>query len=126
MQMGEYLHNANDEVTFIAQIEHVTAIEHIDEIVRVKGLDAAFVGALDLSGSMGKLGQTDDPEVEEAVQKVLASCKAAGVPCGIVALAPEAANRRIEQGFTFLIVAIDVLLVHGGAAAALSQIHRPR
>ncbi|MDQ1370521.1 MAG: 4-hydroxy-2-oxoheptanedioate aldolase [Acidimicrobiaceae bacterium] len=125
MQMGPYLQTANDEVMFIAQIEHVTAIEHIDEIVGVKGLDAAFVGALDLSGSMGKLGQTDDPEVEEAVQKVLASCKAAGVPCGIVALAPEVANQRIEQGFTFLIVAIDVLLVHGGASATLSQINRP-
>jgi 2-keto-3-deoxy-L-rhamnonate aldolase RhmA len=125
MTMGEYLQTANDEVMFIAQIEHVTAIANIDEIVRVDGLDSVIIGALDLSGSMGLLGQTDHPDVEAAVQTVLASCKAAGVPCGIIAIGAESANRRIEQGFTSLIVGIDVLYVHGAASATLSGIHRP-
>jgi 2-dehydro-3-deoxyglucarate aldolase/4-hydroxy-2-oxoheptanedioate aldolase len=125
MHMGEYLETANDEVILIAQIEHVTAVENIDEIVRVKGLDWVMIGALDLSGSMGKLGQTDDPEVEAAVQKVLAACKEVGLPCGIVAIGPEAANRRIAEGFTALIVGIDVLFVHGAAAATVSGINRP-
>jgi 2-keto-3-deoxy-L-rhamnonate aldolase RhmA len=125
MQMGDYLQTANDEVMFIAQIEHVKAIENIDEIVRVTGLDSVIIGALDLSGSMGVLGQTDHPDVEQAVQKVLASCKAAGVPCGIIAIGAEAANRRIKEGFTSLIVGIDVLYVHGGAHGTLSEIDRP-
>ena len=117
MRMGEYLSAANDEVMFIAQIEHVEAIANIDEIVAVAGLDSVMIGALDLSGSMGKLGQTDDPEVEEAVQKVLAACQRAGVPCGIVALGPEATNRRIKEGFTSIITGIDVLWIHGAARA---------
>ena len=125
MRMGEYLSTANDEVMFIAQIEHVEAIANIDEIVDVAGLDSVMIGALDLSGSMGKLGQTDDPEVEEAVQKVLAACQRAGVPCGIVALGPEATNRRIKEGFTSIITGIDVLWIHGAAQAGLAEIQRP-
>jgi 2-keto-3-deoxy-L-rhamnonate aldolase RhmA len=125
MHIGEYLQGANDEVLVMAQIEHVTAVENIDQIVGVEGLDAVMIGALDLSGSMGKLGQTDDPEVESAVQTVLASCQRAGVSCGIVALGPDAANSRIEQGFTSIIVGIDVLWVHGGAGATLAATTRP-
>lgn len=125
MRIGEYMSTANDEVMFIAQIEHVDAISNIDEIVDVAGLDSVMIGALDLSGSMGKLGQTDDPEVEEAVQKVLAACQRAGVPCGIVALGPEATHRRIAEGFTSIITGIDVLWIHGAARAALAEIQRP-
>ena len=124
MHMGEYLQHANDEVLVMAQIEHARAVENIDEIVAVEGLDSVMIGALDLSGSMGKLGQTDDPEVEAAVQTVLASCQRAGVSCGIVALGPEAANARIAQGFTSVIVGIDVLFVHGGARTTLGGIRR--
>ena len=125
MRMGEYMSTANDEVMFIAQIEHVEAIANIDEIVDVEGLDSVMLGALDLSGSMGKLGQTDDPEVEEAVQKVLAACQRAGVPCGIVALGPEATNQRIKEGFTSIITGIDVLWIHGAARAGLAELQRP-
>ena len=124
MHMGEYLQSANDEVMTIVQIEHVKAVENIDEILAVEGVDAAFVGALDLSGSMGLLGQTDHPHVEEAVQTVLAASKSAGVSCGIVAIGPEQANRRIGEGFTSPIVGIDVLYLHGSAHAALSEIKR--
>ena len=125
MTIGEYLSTANDEVTFMAQIEHIEAVENIDAIVEVPGLDSVMIGALDLSGSMGKLGQTDDPEVEAAVQKVLASCRRAGIPCGVVALGPEATNRRIAEGFTAIITGIDVLWFQGAARAALAEVQRP-
>jgi len=123
MHMGEYFASADDEVMMIAQVEHFTAVENIDEIVSVDGVDSVFIGALDLSGSMGRLGQTDDPEVEDAVQKVLASCQRAGVSCGIVALGADAAKRRAAEGFTNLIVGIDVLYLHGAATAELAAIN---
>ena len=75
------------------------------------GVDSVTVGALDLSGSMGLLGKTDDPSVEDAVQRVLAAAKAAGKPCGIVALGPTRRDRRISEEFTSIIVAIDVLML---------------
>lgn len=125
MHMGEYLETANTEVTTIVMIEHIDAVNNIEEIIAVPGVDSVMVGALDLSGSMGMLGNTGSPEVEGAVQKVLAACKAKGMPCGIITVAPEQANERIAQGFTNVIVGIDVLLFHGAARATLDQITRP-
>ena len=124
MHMGEYMGSANDEVMMVAQIEHYTAVENIDDIVGAEGLDAVFIGALDLSGSMGRLGQTDDPEVEEGVQTVFAACRRAGIPCGLVALGADAANRRIKEGFTNLIVGIDVVYLHSAVSAELAAIDR--
>jgi 2-keto-3-deoxy-L-rhamnonate aldolase RhmA len=125
LHMGEYLQTANDEVMTILMIEHIKAVENIDDILAVKGVDSVMVGALDLSGTMGMLGQTSDPKVEGAIQKVLAVCKKAGKPCGIIALGPEQANQRIEEGFTNIILGIDVLYLHSGIQAALGQIKRP-
>lgn len=125
LHMGEYLETANEEVMTILMIEHIRAVENIDEILKVKGVDSVMVGALDLSGSMGILGQTGDPKVESAIQKVLAACKKAGIPCGIITITPEQANQRIKEGFTNIIVGIDVLYLHSSIQSAIGQISRP-
>jgi 2-dehydro-3-deoxyglucarate aldolase/4-hydroxy-2-oxoheptanedioate aldolase len=125
LHMGEYLESANDEVQTLVMIEHVQAVEHVDEILAVEGVDSVMVGALDLSGSMGMLGQTDDPAVEAAIQKVLASSKKAKVPCGIITVDPDTANRRIKEGFTNVILGIDILTLLSGATSALGKIVRP-
>ena len=122
LHMGEYMETANNEVMMIPMIEHIQAVENIDEILKVKGVDSVMVGTLDLSGSMGVLGQTGDHKVEGAVQKVLASCKKVKVPCGIITVAPEQANERIKQGFTNIIMVIDVLFLHSAARGAMAQI----
>jgi 2-keto-3-deoxy-L-rhamnonate aldolase RhmA len=103
-------------------IEHIDAVNNIDEILSVKGVDSVMVGALDLSGSLGLLGQTDDERVEAAVQKVLLACRREGVPCGIITVSPEQTNERIRQGFTNLIVGIDVLFLHGAVHNCLAQV----
>lgn len=124
LHMGEYMASANDEVMVIAMIEHIEAVENIDDILSVNGIDSVMVGALDLSGSMGMLGQTGHPDVEAAVQKVLARSKAAGVPCGIITTDPAQTNERIEQGFTNLIVGLDVVFLISSISGVLSQINR--
>jgi 2-dehydro-3-deoxyglucarate aldolase/4-hydroxy-2-oxoheptanedioate aldolase len=125
LHMSEYLQSADDEVMVIAMIEHIKAVDNIEEILAVKGVDSIMIGGLDLSGSMGVLGQTDHPDVERAIQRVLSACKAAGVPPGIVTVTPEDANRRIEQGFTNLIIGIDVLYMVSAISSAIAQIKRP-
>lgn len=122
MQMGEYLKTANDEVVTILMIEHIDAVNNIDEILTVKGVDSVMVGALDLSGSMGILGQTGDERVENAIQKTLEACKRAKIPCGIVAGSPEVANKRIKEGFQNIILGLDVLYLISAAQNALSQV----
>lgn len=124
LAMGEYYKSANDDVLTLLMIEHIDGVRNIAEILAVPGVDSVMIGALDLSGSMGLLGQTDHPSVEEAIQTVLAACKAAGKPCGIVALDPDQANHRIEQGFTNITVAIDVLMLIGASKAALDKVAR--
>jgi 2-keto-3-deoxy-L-rhamnonate aldolase RhmA len=124
LQLGDYMASANEEVTTILMIEHIEAVQNIDDILSVKGVDSVMVGALDLSGSMGKLGQTDDPAVEEAIQTVLTASKRANVPCGIITVAPEQAIERIGQGFTNIILGIDVLFLMGGAQGALQQVRQ--
>jgi 2-keto-3-deoxy-L-rhamnonate aldolase RhmA len=124
LAMGEYYQSANAEVMTLLMIEHVQGAENIESILSVPGVDSIMIGALDLSGSMGLLGQTAHPMVEAAIQKILAACKQAGVSCGIIALDPDQANLRIQQGFTNLIVAIDVLALIGSAKTALGKVAR--
>ncbi|HCJ67171.1 MAG TPA: 2-dehydro-3-deoxyglucarate aldolase [Elusimicrobia bacterium] len=124
LHMGEYMQTANEEVMTIIMIEHIKAVENIEKILKVKGIDSVMIGALDLSGSMGILGQTDNPKVEDAIQKVLKASKQANVPCGIITVAPEQTNERIKQGFTNLIVGIDVLFLNGGIMSSLNKIKR--
>jgi len=125
LHMAEYMERANDEVMTIAMIEHVRAVENIDRILSVNGIDAIIVGSLDLSGSMGILGQTSDRRVEAAIQRVLSAAKAAKVPAGIITVSADQANARIAQGFQQVIVGIDVLFLHGAARQTLEAIKKP-
>ena len=121
---GEYYRAANSEIMTLFMIEHYLGVENIGAILAVPGVDSVMIGALDLSGSMGLLGQTGHPDVEASIQKVLAASKKANVSCGIVALDPDHANLRIQQGFTNIILAIDVLMLIGAAKAALGKVTR--
>lgn len=122
LHMEEYMRTADREVLTILMIEHIEAVKNIDSILAVPGVDAVFIGALDLSGSMGMLGQTSHPEVEAAIQRVLAACRRTGMPCGAITGSVEQAHQRIEQGFRLLIVGIDVLFMIGAAKNMLEQV----
>lgn len=121
---SEYLKVANQEILAILQIENIEAVNRIDEILTVPGIDLIFIGPNDLSASMGLLGQTTHPRVEEAIQKVLVATKKAKVPAGILGFSPDEANRRIEQGFQFIAVASDAGLLSSGAKDILRQIKK--
>jgi len=124
LSMPEYLKIANNEIMAILLIEHIEAVNHIDEILTVPGVDLIFVGPGDLSASMGLLGQTTHARVEDAIQKVLAATKKAKVPAGILAVTPDDANRRIQQGFQFILVGSDMGFLTSGAKGILGQIKR--
>jgi 4-hydroxy-2-oxoheptanedioate aldolase len=124
LSVPEYLKIANKEIMAILLIEHIEAVNHIDEILTVPGIDLIFVGPGDLSASMGLLGQATHTRVEEAIQKVLAATKKAKIPVGIPAVNPDDANRRIQQGFQFILVGTDMGLLTSGAKGILGQIKR--
>jgi 4-hydroxy-2-oxoheptanedioate aldolase len=124
LSVPEYVQAANREIMAILLIEHIDAVGRIDEILSVPGVDLAFIGPYDLSGSMGLLGQVTHPKVEEAIQKVLAAAKKARVPIGILAVTPEDVNRRLQQGFQFITVGGDASFLTGAAKGILSQVKR--
>jgi 4-hydroxy-2-oxoheptanedioate aldolase len=124
LSIPEYLKIANNEIMAILLIEHVEAVNHIDEILTVPGVDLIVVGPGDLSGSMGLLGQVKHTRVEEAIQKVLTAAKKAKVPVGIPTASADDANRRIQQGFQFLLVGYDTGFLTSGAKGILGQIKR--
>jgi len=124
LSVPEYLKIANNEIMAILLIEHIEAVNRIDEILTVPGIDLILVGPGDLSASMGLLGQMTHTRVEEAIQKVLAATKKAKVPAGTMAVTPDDANRRIQQGFQFILVGFDTGFLTSGAKGILGQIKR--
>lgn len=115
----DYVARANDDVAVILQVEHIEAIRQIDSLLSVAGVDAVFVGPYDLSASMGRIGQVDDPEVTGAVDRVREASRAAGMPTGIFAPSIPAARAHASSGDTLLAVGIDIQML---AEAAVDRI----
>ncbi len=116
----DYVAHANESTAVIVQIEHISAVENIEAIVAVPGVDAAFVGPYDLSGSMGRLGEVDHIDVLAAIEGVRFACERAGMPLGIYVGSAAAAKPYLEKGFTLIAVGIDALLL-GQAARQIVQ-----
>jgi 2-dehydro-3-deoxyglucarate aldolase/4-hydroxy-2-oxoheptanedioate aldolase len=104
-----YVDNANENTTIIVQIEHIQAVENIDAILDVPGIDGVLVGPFDLSASMGKPGYTEDPEVQAAIQRVLLACQKHSRPAGIFMADAAGAALALGQGFTLIACSSDTL-----------------
>jgi 4-hydroxy-2-oxoheptanedioate aldolase len=108
-------------VAVIPMIETVEAMQNLDAILSVPGIDAIYVGPADLSASLGLKPQNndDEPKFMEALEYIVAGCRKAGVVPGIHATAALVA-KRIEQGFQMITVTSDVLAMRGLLAADLA------
>ena len=104
----DYFKIVNDNIAVMVQIETMAAVNAIDEICAVDGVDGIFIGPGDLSTTMGHIGNPLHPEVQAAMQKVYASAKAHGKPVGILAPVEADARRYLEMGATFVAVGSDL------------------
>jgi 2-keto-3-deoxy-L-rhamnonate aldolase RhmA len=118
----EYLKNANDEILIVIQVEHITAVNNIDRILAVEGIDAVYIGPSDLSASMGLLGQCEHPSVVEVIERVRAAARRAGIPLGIPANKTEEVERRITEGYQFIQVGVDELFLSRSCSEALEAV----
>jgi len=114
-----YYDFADRNVMVIAVIEEASAIERIDEIAAVPGLDVLFVGPSDLSFSMGLRGHMGHPKVIEAMGRVVAAARRHGKIAGRLALTPKDVEQALEQGFLFLQGATELNLMAEGARQLL-------
>lgn len=92
--------NPDGDLLAVMQIESVAGVENAEDIITTPGVGAVFIGPADLSMSMGLPFQTGHPDVQAAIDDVLALCLEHDVPCGITTNAGDIAE-RIEQGFMF-------------------------
>ena len=118
----EYLDAANREIAVIVQAEHADAVENIEAIARVPGVDAVLLGPYDLSASLGKMGQIDDPSVVRAIRRVTDACRAAGMPLGYFGVTAAAVAPYAAQGYSLLVAGVDTLFLGNGAKALLAEL----
>jgi len=117
----DYFQRANDNVFVAVQIETAEAMENVEAIAAVDGLDGLFVGPADLSAAFGKPFDTQSQVFQDAIDRVLAACKAAGKPAGIYCHGPDDAKQWLQRGFTFVNVCNDQSTLVRGIRSALEE-----
>ncbi|NLE76219.1 MAG: hypothetical protein GX605_05650, partial [Chloroflexi bacterium] len=127
---ADYFDYANDETLLFIQIEHIEAVERIDEILSVPGVNGVYVGPNDLSASLGMAPRMDnpDPRYEEVLHRIVDACQRHSIFAGIHCGSEEAIQKYADWGMQFFALSTDVgltvraakggLQVLGAAAAA--------
>jgi 4-hydroxy-2-oxoheptanedioate aldolase len=113
-QSDDYFQRANDEILVVLQTESPLGVANAEEIYRLPGCDAIFVGPVDLRYTMRKPdgAMPSDAEHEALVQQVIAAGKKVGTPTGIHTLDPQTALRRAAEGMQFIAVGSDLAMLH--------------
>ena len=115
---ADYGDHANDDILVIPMIETAEALDNLDAILSVPGVDAIYVGPSDLSLALGykpRLDQ-DEPAVVEALQTIVAACKRHGVIAGLHNNTPQYALHMIAQGYQFVTIASESRFMAAKAA----------
>ena len=123
---ADYQKHANNTVVVFAMIETRQALDNLDAILAVKGLDAVYIGPADLSLALGCNPTFDDVDkpVAEAIDMILAKAKERGVVAGIHNGTPEAALKRIARGFQFVTISSDARLMAAGAQQVVAKMRQ--
>ena len=121
---AEYVKNANQEILVAIQIETVEAVENIDAILDIPGLDMIFIGPNDLHISLG-LDSTlwsDHPTFQTAFYKVLNACKQRGIPCGTMCPDADNVKARLADGFAFVSLSSEIRVMLNAINSQYRQI----
>lgn len=115
--LKEYLRRANDDTFLAIQIEHIDAVEEVEKIAGIPGIDVLFVGPADLTQSMGIPGEWDSPRLWQALERVADAAKSRGIHWAILPRDPETARRCIALDCRMLSIGIDTWVVQRGLKA---------
>jgi len=125
-QFDEYAATVNEESVVIAQIEHIDAVNNIESIISVDGIDGCIIGPYDLSASLGMPGKFDHPDMLKAIEKVEKSCKEKRVVLGLHIIQPDyrPVIERIAKGYTFLAFGLDILFLGNSCREQLESVYK--
>lgn len=122
----DYFAVADEEICVLVQIETAKALDHLEAIAAVPGVDGVFVGPADLGASLGFLGRSGAPEVQAAVRDAATRIASAGKAPGILATNADEAARYLGWGYRFVAGALDLGLMVRGAQAILAAMRKER
>ena len=119
--VSNYYEEAEKEICVLVQCETKDAIKNIPEIAKVEGVDGIFMGPSDISGSIGKIGQFEDQEVQDLINHALDLCNKADKPAGILTGKKDYAKKYVKDGYTFVAINSDTNLFARSAEALLKE-----
>ncbi len=121
MGYADYVPASNEAMLAMVQIESRAAVEAIDEIAAVAGIDCLFFGLADLSVDLGFPGDFSHPEVQSHVDRVLAAAEQAGVPTGVPVSDAEMAKTYVDRGVQ-MIATSDVGVFAAGISSFVDEV----
>jgi 2-keto-3-deoxy-L-rhamnonate aldolase RhmA len=108
LPFADYFRQANAESIVGIQIEHIDAVNDVEQIAAIADIDFLFLGPADLSQSMGIPGQWEHPQLWQAIERVARACRERRLPWGTLPLSPAHAHRTVEMGCRLLALGFDV------------------
>lgn len=124
MEFESYRNLVNKRSIVIAQIEHIDAINNLESILNVTGIDGSIIGPYDLSGSLGRPGKFKSNKIRKAIAHYESVSKRMGKPMGFHVVHPDIveANKLKRKGYTFLAVGLDTLYIAEKCKEVLGKI----
>ena len=120
---NDYAMQANETILTLAMIETQKALDNLEEILTVEGLDAVFVGPSDLGMSLCYApGNHEEPVLLEAIESILKKAQSNGKKAGIYTLTPEYAKRMIKLGFDYVVISSDARMLTAQANKTLNEL----
>jgi 4-hydroxy-2-oxoheptanedioate aldolase len=116
-RVAGYFDRADDEMCVLVQLETRAAVDALEEIAAVDGVDAVFIGPSDLAASLGHLGNNAHAEVRQTIERACQRARAIKMPIGILAPIESDARAYLEMGFAFVAVGSDVVVLRKGCDA---------
>lgn len=117
----DYYANAHENICLLIQIESVEGIKNLDEILKIDGIDGVFIGAVDLSATMGYQGNPNHPEVQKTVIDAIQRIRKAGKAAGILSTQHDVTQKYIELGTEFVAVGVDTSVLMNSLRELLSK-----
>ena len=124
IDFDRYIKYANQETAVVLQAESSEAVDNINDIVKLKGIDAILIGPYDLSASLGKPGEIDHPVVQAAINKIIKTCQNAKLAMGFFGVTPESVLPYKQKGFTLLTIGMDTAFLINDAQEMLSKMKK--
>lgn len=120
----DYKKGKANEIILIAQIEHIDAVNNLENILEIEGIDGTFIGPYDLSGSMGKPGQYNDDDVKEVLKQYETTVRKYNKLVGYHVIEPDIqlVKDKIEKGYNFIAFSLDTLFLGHKARTEMDKL----